>query len=396
MAERELVHFLVERGRLRLTWSYRGRRYRLSTGVPDSSGNRRALRKVVAAIERDILYGELDETLERYRESLPVRRRRGPPSLRGGGLLSLWAEWAAQQTHWAVGTRQQFMADFERLLARCPYQRFEDAVAIKQWLLQNTSPRRAKQMLQKLATLHTWAVERGYVRGDNPFIALARSVVLSRYEEDEDIDPFSRQECLAILEAYGQHRYHFFYAPLIRFLLLTGCRPSEALGLRWRYVEPSRIVFAESAVYVRSTMIQKLGTKTQSRRFFPVNDELRRFLDSLPRPDDLDAHVFVDPDGRPLNYAYFLRSWAGYKVRSKQVGGLVRQLVEQGQVLRYRSPYNLRHTAITWMLEAGITLPQIAQWVGNSPEIILAHYAGVVQRAEVPTLLECAEPTDRS
>ena len=383
---KELVHLNSDRGRVRLLWSYKGQRYILSTGIPDTPAGRQALRRLVAEIERDLLYGELDETLDRYREKLPVRKRqRRQPSAAKDSLLGLWLEWSAQQAHWSLTTREEYMSDFERLLAKCPYQHFEDAVAIKQWLLATTTPRRAKQLLHKLATLHTWAYEQGRVKGDNPFIALARSITLSRYEEDDEIDPFNRDEVLAILEAYREHPQHAVYAPLIHFLVLTGCRPCEALGLRWRYVEAERIVFAESAVQVRSVMVIKPGTKTQSRRFFPVNGELRQLLDSLERggPDDFLFHH----QGRPLHYAYFLRSWAGYKLKGRQVGGVVRRLVQEGKVLRYRSPYCLRHTAITWMLEAGVSLPQIAQWVGNSPEVILQHYAGVVQKVEVPVML---------
>jgi hypothetical protein len=35
-------------------------------------------------------------------------------------------------------------------------------------------------------------------------------------------------------------------------------------------------------------------------------------------------------------------------------------------------------------LEAGVGPQQIANWVGNSPKIIMEHYAGVVSQIQVP------------
>jgi integrase len=58
-------------------------------------------------------------------------------------------------------------------------------------------------------------------------------------------------------------------------------------------------------------------------------------------------------------------------------------LVGEGQVKRYRPPYNTRHTFITLALEHGLTVPQVAKLVGNTPKVILLHYAGS-QVLEVP------------
>ncbi len=35
-------------------------------------------------------------------------------------------------------------------------------------------------------------------------------------------------------------------------------------------------------------------------------------------------------------------------------------------------------------LEAGVTVTQVAKWVGNSPEIVMKHYAGTIRQVHVP------------
>ena len=79
------------------------------------------------------------------------------------------------------------------------------------------------------------------------------------------------------------------------------------------------------------------------------------------------------------------RAWKGYKNRhGNQIDGIVTQLVKQGKVERYRCQYNTRHTFITMALEAKVSIPQLAKWVGNSPEVIMKHYAGTLRQVQVP------------
>ncbi|MEM9485517.1 MAG: hypothetical protein AAGA83_17720 [Cyanobacteria bacterium P01_F01_bin.116] len=54
--------------------------------------------------------------------------------------------------------------------------------------------------------------------------------------------------------------------------------------------------------------------------------------------------------------------------------------------IRYRKPYQARHTFITHCLQEGISVQQVAKWVGNSPEIIMKHYAGILEQLQVPEI----------
>jgi integrase len=64
---------------------------------------------------------------------------------------------------------------------------------------------------------------------------------------------------------------------------------------------------------------------------------------------------------------------------------IVTALVKEGKIREYLPTYNTRHTFISLCLDAGIGVAQIAEWVGNSPEIILKNYAGAVRKVEVPS-----------
>ena len=86
------------------------------------------------------------------------------------------------------------------------------------------------------------------------------------------------------------------------------------------------------------------------------------------------------PDGSPITHQDLRTAWYG----KGNTLGIVRQLAADGAIDGYRPQYNTRHTMISACLEAGISPVQIAQWVGNSAEIIFRNYAGLINKISVP------------
>jgi integrase len=87
--------------------------------------------------------------------------------------------------------------------------------------------------------------------------------------------------------------------------------------------------------------------------------------------------VFPSPKGKVINTNNFL----------KQVwGAVIKGLVEAGEVSEYLPQYNARHTFITLCLQSHVDIVTLAQWVGNSPEVILQNYAGANSYIQVPEL----------
>jgi integrase len=203
------------------------------------------------------------------------------------------------------------------------------------------------------------------------------SADLKRSKTDRAIEPFSTTERDAILLGFEQHSSHRHYHPFVRFLFLTGCRTGEAIALQWKHIAPdlSSITFSES--YSSKLKIRKC-TKTGTSRRFPVNSDLQALLAAIrplqPNPEDL---VFTSHTGLPIDNSKFTSQvWKGCKVGKKTYKGILSPLVSSGAVGGYRCPYTTRHTFITMMLAAGLTCSQVAKLVGNSPEVILRHYAG--------------------
>jgi integrase len=164
---------------------------------------------------------------------------------------------------------------------------------------------------------------------------------------------------------------------------LTGCRTSEALGLRWKNIKAdcSSISFEEVVILGKGGAQRRQGTKQSPQRDFPCNRQLRDLLLSIkPQSAIANSSVFLRPDGSPISHQDLRTAWYGKESNL----GIVRQLAADGVIDGYRPQYNTRHTMISACLDAGIGPVQIAQWVGNSAEIIFHNYAGLINKVSVP------------
>ncbi|MBU7586855.1 MAG: tyrosine-type recombinase/integrase [Nostoc sp. TH1S01] len=349
------------------------------TGLPDTPDNRKKAQVVAWTIEEDISTGQLDLTLERYKQEFKPKII---VSKQESDLLELWVKFAEYKRPQLAETTYE--KDYTRKLPnhirQLPTRKITEAIVIRDYLLGNLSANTAKRILVHLSACCKWAKDSGLIV-NNPFAGMASTI--RQPKAAATIDPFTTAERDAILEAFRQHKPHYF--PFVSFLFLTGCRTGEAIALQWKHVslDCSEITFAES--YDGQLKIRKT-TKTGASRKFPCNQKLRELLLSVrpvnPSPDSL---VFCSPNGLPIDNGKFTnQAWRGCRSGQKVYKGLVTTLVDEGKVSRYRCPYNTRHTFITCCLEAGVPIVTVAHWVGNSPEVILRHYAGCLNTVDVP------------
>jgi integrase len=283
-------------------------------------------------------------------------------------LVQLWDRWMEEKKQ--VLEETTLKKDYQRfrnhLIAmgdRYP----EDGVLVKDWMLANLSAKSAKKMLQFVRGCCRWAVERNLIEKHN-FETLAETI-RDRKSSSQEIDPFSLQEVEKIIKAFEANMYYKHYTPFVKFLFLTGCRTSEAVGLLWENVFDDVIVFSKA--YVSGTW---KGTKTGKVRRFEMGESLKVLMEEIKasqcdRPTD---HVFQSPKGGLIDSHNFLpRAW--------------RTVLSEAGV-RYRKQYQTRHTFISFAISEGMLVPEIAEWVGNSSEIIYRHYAGVFQKHKVPEM----------
>jgi integrase len=381
------VQVKVSNERLQLVFRVGEKRYYLSTGLADTTINRKLAERKAALIEDDIFKERFDPTLEKYRPKSasppgPSSVASTPVETPKTCLIALWEKYTEfKRSHLEETTIIRDYGKIEKRLKNLPQPFLEDAVGIQADLLKKYAAETAKRTLKGLSGCCDWAIRKRLIT-DNPFRELFQEIK-SKKKSKVSRKPFSRECVAAIISAFENNTYaskyssvpHSFYLPYVKFLLHTGCRPEEAVALKWKHVEPTRIYICEAMP--SDVRIRKV-TKTDKPRYFPINPELEKILDSV-RPEDChpDSLVFTAVRNRKEidTHDFLNRTWKP----------IVEKLVAAGQVKEYLPQYNCRHTFITLCLEDGISSRKVAEWCGTSVAVIEQHYAGAIAQIQVPS-----------
>lgn len=377
-ASKGSVTINVLKGRLRLRLPrqlFQGEQKYLTLGLPDRPDYRKFAEIKAQQIEMDILTGQFDPTLSKYRVE-PRQADTEPTShLVAIPLDKLWEKFTDFKS--STISQSTLATDYEKtrhLIAGLPTRSLNDAVKIRDILLSTHSPKSAKRYLVRLSACCDWAVRSGLI-SVNPFKGMAKDIKLSRCQAEAKIESFTASERDLIIEAFRKNQDYHCYADFVEFMFFTGCRPSEAIALEWRHVSPglNLIIFEQAATESLSGVSVKTGLKTQLKRRFPVNQQVATILVRLEsRNLERQGYLFPSPKGKLIDFHNFRnRAW---------------KTILKNLDIPYKKPYTSRHTFITLCLEAGVEAKDVASWVGNSSAMIYKHYAGINIDLAIPEL----------
>lgn len=166
---------------------------------------------------------------------------------------------------------------------------------------------------------------------------------------DSDVDPFTKVEQAAILsKCEGQ------FKNLVQFAFWTGLRTSELCALDWSDIDERRGVLTVSkALTQASTCIEVPKTESGKRDVKLLGLALAALAAQREITGDASQEVFQNPGN--------LERWSGDQAIRK--GYWTPALTAAG--VRYRRPYQTRHTYASMMLTAGEHPMWVAQQMGH-------------------------------
>lgn len=195
-------------------------------------------------------------------------------------------------------------------------------------------------------------------------------------------DPFKMTEMVRILRHMFDH-YPELVGNFFEFKFLTGLRTGEAIAVNVEDIDLEDRVLRVTKAFVIDEIT---GTKTQAERTVHLSEHaletVRRQLEWLRRRPDggvpclhPTGPLFLDPStGKP--WAYEQNARKSYWVPTLEALGI-----------RYRRPYNTRHTYASLGILAGARPAFLAQQLGNRLDVFCEYYARWIEeernRAEV-------------
>lgn len=249
-------------------------------------------------------------------------------------------------------------------LSRCPVQDINEARKIMIWVLGEKPLLTGRRVAMYVKTMYKWASQEdiAYL----PRNPLASFKMPKAPQRDEEIIVIPRNEVglvLAALDAKCTYK-DVNWSWYTEFMLQTAMRTGEVRALTWSDIKDNKILVHQNWTLTHGL---KNSTKTNKRRWVPLNSKCQDILNQLPQDN-----TFLFPWNRLAFQSYFRK-----KLQPLHQSELISHL--------YR-PYDCRHTAISRWIEAGIPVPQVAQWAGNTSEIIFKHYCNSTQEYAIPEL----------
>lgn len=223
-----------------------------------------------------------------------------------------------------------------------------DIRRVKAAAFKESGPYQANRTLAALSSAFTRAVENGW-RDGNPVFGI------ERYPEERRERYLSAAELarlFAALDSYeDQHA-----ANAIRLLLFTGARRNEVLHASWSQFDLDNGVWTKPSAHTKNKKQHRLELAG------PALDVLR----SMRAADPFGVWLFAGTDPTKPR-ADLKRPWAQVRKRA---------------ALDDVALHGLRHTAASYLLDAGATLAQVGGVLGHTQPATTARYAHLVENAQ--------------
>jgi integrase len=361
------ISILNDRGKIRLKYLYGDKHEFISLGLDYTPENLKIAQAKANQIQSDIIFNHY-EGKEKYQIN---GKKKASPLFNLSQILDYYVQ-SKQHDNTTINS----VKILQSWLQRSP-EKFLTVENLSDWVnyLRKDIPRLDNENkgysdayisshLKILRASIYYAHSMGKITVDLNKVSLVCKLV--KVKNQKEIKVYSREEINLIISTFRNNKNHAFYANLIQFRFLTGCRPSEAVALTWDDIlvsKEGKLVIRFCKRFAKGELKQGLKNK-KPYRYFPCNEQLSDLINKM-RLTQHNYLIFPSLSGGYLNIDNLVkRHW----------NPVIDSLVVRGK-LPYRIPfYDERHCFGTLICREINDLKTVSNLMGNSPEILQRHY----------------------
>ncbi|MDL2236666.1 site-specific integrase [Christensenellaceae bacterium OttesenSCG-928-K19] len=270
--------------------------------------------------------------------------------------------------------------------------------------VETVSYRRAEKVFRLIRSCYKYACDMGDIPVKKNPMLYCKLPDESLYKPKRPIIVFEKEQVYK-LEKAAELRFcrngnlKFGYGNLIVFLLHTGIRRGELLGLKWSDIDSEK-------------KIVKIRRNVVKIRVFEVKDSLKdakyeyKHVEQSPKTKNSIRDVPLNSKAiKALNeykkrcikkgnlQEYVARSTKGNPISSFMLTHTLQRMCEESDIdVERHSLHCLRHTFATRLLRAGVLVEQVSKWLGHadtSTTLEVYNHLMLNEKKESLEILEC-------
>jgi len=178
----------------------------------------------------------------------------------------------------------------------------------------------------------------------------------------------TREEVAQILDQAEE-----WVKPFIVLGVHTGLRRGELCSLRWADVDHS------------PGWLRVDATKTETVRFVPVNSSAKAVLDAQPRRIDKKGSVpWILYNPRRKGHFKPDSVYHSFKAAAELAADEAarKRRHEEAGRLREATFHTLRHTFASWLIQSGVPIAEVQQYLGHTSDVMTRRYAHLAPAAK--------------
>jgi len=238
-----------------------------------------------------------------------------------------------------------------------------------------------RDITKTCSQVFSFAQMNGHLFRQNPFV----SIKMPKVRKKSDDEPYISEDQVSVFKEAVQEvcgaNIFLEYAYMIG--LFYGLRREEICGLRWSAIRNGNIHIEHTVSRVNTLVVKDRAKTDASNRHCAIlpeiNEMLARIKTEQARNRELfgntyhdSDYVFTWPDGKPFAPDYLTHKF--------------RKIIDSSETLDKRLHlHNLRASCVSILAHRGISISDVAQWIGDSVDTTTKYYLRTCSKNQLQT-----------